>query len=183
MRKILAFLTASLALMAVSSCDNAGKEEPDDETIEVNEANLKGTWEGGVERDFAQGYPQKWRIQFDGKGYTTWHTYQTEGTIYDEVKGMKTVGNKEKGSWTYADGILTLTAKEQYASYYQVMKPDYTLGGCVYYEYNEATMEAVQWYETPQSLVSTISEWRNVALTKTTLTIKINMDTFVLKRK
>lgn len=184
MKRILSFLTAALALMAVSACDHTGKDDPD-EKLEVNETNLKGTWEGGVERDFGQGYPQKWRIQFDGKSYTTWHTTQTLGSTNDEIQGLKTVGDKEKGTWEFADGVLTLTPKEQYASYYQVMNPDYTLGGYVYYAYNEDTMEALQWYERPQSLVSPsfTSNWKNVVLTKTTLTIKINMDIFVLEKK
>lgn len=184
MKRILAFLTAALALIAFSSCDHTGKNESK-ETLEVNEVNLQGTWEGGVDHDFGQGYPQKWRVQFDGKNYTTWHTTQTLGSTYDEVQGLKTVGNKEKGTWAFADGVLTLTPREQYASYYQVMNPDYTLGGYTYYEYNEATMEAVQWYETPQSLVSPsfTSNWNNVVLTKTTLTIKINRDIFVLEKK
>ena len=196
MKRILALLTAALALMAIHSCEKNGQDEPDDDTIEVNEANLKGTWEGGLEHDFAQGYPQNWRIQFDGQNYTTWHTHQTAGSTLDEVQGLKTVGNKEKGTWAYADGVLTLTPKEQFASFFQVMKPDYTLGGYTYYDYNEETMEAVQWYETSSSLIEDgiardiangtdwyISKWNNVALTKTDLTVKINMDTFVLKKK
>ena len=194
MKRILAILTAALALMAVSCEGN--KSEDDDDTIEVTEANLQGTWEGAVEHDFAQGYPQKWRIQINGKEYTTWHTHQTAGTTYDEVQGLKTVGNKEKGTWAYADGVLTLTPKEQYASYYQKMNPDYSLGGNVYYEYNESTMEAVQWYETSAAIIESgvasdiadgtdwyISKWKNVSLTKTTLTITINRDTFVLEKK
>lgn len=195
MKRILAILTAALALMAVS-CEGNKSEDDDDDTIEVTEANLQGTWEGAVEHDFGQGYPQKWRIQINGKEYTTWHTHQTAGTTYDEVQGLKTVGNKEKGTWAYADGVLTLTPKEQYASYYQKMNPDYSLSGNVYYEYNEETMEAVQWYVTPQSIIESgvesdtaegsdwyISRWKNVVLTKTALTIKINMDTFVLEKK
>ena len=197
MKRILVFLTAALALMTVPSCDKTGKDENDDKEVEVNEANLKGTWEGGVERDFGQGYPQKWRVQFDGKNYTTWHTTQTLGSTNDEIKGLKTVGNKEKGTWEFADGVLTLTPSEQYASYYQVMNPDYTLGGYKYYEYNEETMEAVQWYETPKEIIEdgiardlasdgmvwTLSKWNILSLTKTSLTIKINRDTFELAKK
>ena len=193
MKRFLALMTAALALMAVSSCEETGKDEPEDDKLEVNEGNLKGTWEGGVEHDFAQGYAQKWRIQFDGQNYTTWHTHQTAGSINDDVQGLKTVGNKEKGTWAYADGVLTLTPKEQYASYaITSMSPTkYS-----YYQYNEETMEAVQWYETSSALIEDgiardiadgtdwyISKWKNVALTKTTLTIKINMDTFVLNKK
>ena len=57
-------------------------------------------------------------------------------------------------------------------------------------------MEAVQWYVTPQSIIESgvesdtaegsdwyISRWKNVVLTKTALTIKINRDTFVLEKK
>ena len=115
MKRILAILTAALALMAVSCEGN--KSEDDDDTIEVTEANLQGTWEGAVEHDHGQGYPQKWRIQINGKDYTTWHTHQTAGSSYDDVQGLKTVGNKEKGTWVYAGGVLTLTPNEQYASY------------------------------------------------------------------
>ena len=50
MKRILAILTAALALMAVSCEGN--KSEDDDDTIEVTEANLQGTWEGAVEHDF-----------------------------------------------------------------------------------------------------------------------------------
>lgn len=196
MKKLIALLAVPLALLAISSCERTGQDEPENESLEVNEANLKGTWEGGLEHDFAQGYPQRWRIQFDGKNYTTWHTHQTAGSTLDEVQGLKTVGNKEKGTWAYADGVLILTPKEQFASYFQVMKPDYSLAGYTYYDYNESTMEAVQWYVTSQGIIESgierdlaegsewyISKWRNVSLTKTTLTIRINRDTFVLEKK
>ena len=71
------------------------------------------------------------------------------------------MGNKEKGTWAYANKKLSFTPTEQFASYYQVMKPDYSLGGNVYYDYNEETMESTPWYVTPQSLVSPSfdSEW------------------------
>lgn len=192
MKRILAILTAALALMAVS-CEGNKSEDDDDDTIEVTEANLQGTWEGAVEHDFAQGYPQKWRIQINGKEYTTWHTHQTAGSINDDVQGLKTVGNKEKGTWAYAAGVLTLTPKEQYASYaITSMSPTkYS-----YYKYNEETMEAEQWYETSSALIEDgiardiadgtdwyISKWKSVSLTKTTLTITINRDTFVLEKK
>ena len=95
------------------------------------------------------------------------------------------MGNKEKGTWAYANKKLSFTPTEQFASYYQVMKPDYSLGGNVYYDYNEETMESTPWYVTPESLVrpSFDSEWTVISLTKTALTVKINMDTFVLEKK
>lgn len=199
MKKFLALAGMAAAMFFFVSCDpeNINDDNNDDkDTVEINAGNLAGTWEGGVEHDFAQGYPQNWRIQFDGENYTTWHTHQTAGSTMDEVQGLKTVGNKEKGTWTYADGILTLTPKEQYASYYQVMNPDYSLAGYVYYDYNEETMEAVKWYETSSALIEMgiqrdleegtdwyIKKWNVLSLTKSSLTVKINKDKFVLDKK
>ena len=179
MKKLLVLLTATLSMMAVTSCDKNEQDEP----VQVNAANLKGTWEGGVERDSAQGYPQKWRIQFDGEDYTTWHTYLTLGSEDDEVQGLKTVGKKDKGNWTYADGVLKLIPNEQYTSYYQVINPDQSFGGYVYSEYDEETMEAAEWYRTPIYRHVHISRWSVVSLTKTALTVKIETDTFVLQKK
>ena len=48
MKRLIALLVVTLALLAISSCEKTGQDEPEDDTIEVNEANLKGTWEGGV---------------------------------------------------------------------------------------------------------------------------------------
>ena len=179
MKKLLVLLTATLSMMAVTSCDKNEQDEP----VQVNAANLKGTWEGGVERDSAQGYPQRWRIQFDGEDYTTWHTHLTLGSEDDEVQGLKTVGNKDNGNWTYADGVLKLIPNEQYTSYYQVINPDQSFGGYVYSEYDEETMEAAEWYRTPIYRHVYISRWSVVSLTKTALTVKIEMDTFVLQKK
>lgn len=195
MKKIVVLSVALLAFL-FAGCDKTQKTDDEEKTVEITEATLSGTWEGGVEADFAQGYPQKWRIRFEGKAYTTWHTHKTAGSIKDEVQGLKTVGNKEKGTWEYADGVLTLTPKEQFASYYQEMKPDYSLGGYVYYEYNEDTMEAVQWYVTSQTMIESgiardiadgtdwyISKWKQVSLIGNTLSVKINMDTFKLVKQ
>ena len=57
MKKI---VVASMALLAClfAGCDKTQNTEEEDKTVEA---------------DFAQGYPQKWRIRFDGKAYTTWH--------------------------------------------------------------------------------------------------------------
>ena len=66
MKKVFLFLSAALAMMAIASCDKNEKEEQDepekDVTVEINAANLQGTWEGAVEHDFGQGYPQKRRL-------------------------------------------------------------------------------------------------------------------------
>ena len=164
----------------------------DDKTPEVTEAKLKGIWDGSLEQDFAQGYLQRWRIQFDGKNYTSWHTHQTVGTIYDEP-GLKTVGNKEKGTWKYDDGVLVLTPTNQYASYVITsMDPmKHT-----FYNYNPETMECDEWYETPEILIQEgierdlqdgtdfyISKWPVVGFTDSELSIKVNMDVFVLKKQ
>jgi hypothetical protein len=197
MKKLLLLAGVFAAMFITASCDPS--DDPDNggrDGLEVTAENLKGTWEGGVEHDFAQGYPQNWRIQIDGENYTTWHTHQTAGSTMDEVQGLKTVGNKEKGTWAFDSGVLILTPKEQFASYVQIMKPDYTLGGYVYYDYNEVTMEAVQWYETSSYFIEEgvkrdleegtdwyVKKWNILKLTKDELTVKINRDTFVLKKK
>lgn len=195
MKKLLALAGIAAAMMLAVSCDPENNND-DKDVIEINATNLAGTWEGGVEHDFAQGYPQNWRIQIDGENYTTWHTHQTAGSTMDEVQGLKTVGNKEKGTWAFDSGVLILTPKQQFASYVQIMKPDYTLGGYEYYDYNETTMEAVQWYETSSALIEMgiqrdlddgtdwyIKKWGILKLTKDELTVKINKDTFVLKKQ
>jgi hypothetical protein len=196
MKKLLALAGIAAAMMLAVSCDPENNNDDDKDVIEINAANLAGTWEGGVEHDFAQGYPQNWRIQIDGENYTTWHTHQTAGSTMDEVQGLKTVGNKEKGTWAFDSGVLILTPKQQFASYVQIMKPDYTLGGYEYYDYNETTMEAVKWYETSSYFIEEgvkrdleegtdwyVKKWGILKLTKDELTVKINKDTFVLKKK
>ena len=185
------FAAAGLAFFAIS-CEKNGSDEKDDPVV-IDEVSLAGTWEGGVEADFAQGYPQKWRIRFEGKNYITWHTHQTAGSINDDVQGLKTVGNKEQGTWEYADGVLTLTPSRMWASYVitSLSSSKYT-----YYNYDPDTMECDNWYETPESLIADgiardirdgsdwyISKWKSVVLTEKTLSVKINMDTFTLEKK
>ena len=170
-------------------------------TLPVNAENLKGTWDGFVEHDFAQGYYQRWRINFDGENYTTWHTHQMVGTTYDEEQGLKTVGNKEQGTWKYENGKLVLTPAKQWASYYLTAKsindPNMYY---VYYNYNTETMEADQWYETSEYLIQEgikrdleegdgsesgwyIKRWPVTGLTKTVLSIRINKDVFKLNKQ
>ena len=66
---------------------------------------------------------------------------------------LKTVGNKEQGTWEYKDDILILTPKKMWASHYLTAKtindPYYT----VYLDYNPETMECTEWYETPEATV------------------------------
>ena len=73
MKKVFLFLSAALAMMAIASCDKDEEKEQNEPeknvTVEINAANLQGTWEGAVEHDFGQGYPQKWRLQIDGENY------------------------------------------------------------------------------------------------------------------
>lgn len=203
MKKMNFWLLASLfvAAFALSACgdDEENGNTPKDETVEVTAENLKGTWDGAVEHDFAQGYPQRWRIKFDGENYTTWHTHQTAGSINDEEQGLKTVGNKEQGTWKYENGKLVLTPAKQWASYYLTAKSLNDPYYYVYYNYNPETMEADQWYETSEYTIQSgierdledggdesgwyIMRWPVVSLTKTALSIRINRDVFKLNKQ
>ena len=181
----------------LASCgDDKDDNPPKDEKIEVTEANLKGTWDGSLEHDFAQGYYQRWRVQFDGKNYTAWHTHQITGTIYNEDMSLKTVGDKEQGTWEYKDGALILTPKKMWASYYLTAKSidDYKTY-YVYRNYNTDTMESNEWYEISEASVKSgverdlengtdfyLKKWPVVGLTKTDLTVKVNMDVFKLNK-
>jgi len=181
-RSIVRISTAALLALAVSglfaSCDPE-ETQNENETVEVTEASLQGTWQGEVEKDMAQGYFQKYRVSFSGKNYTLWHAYQ-ELIKADGEFSLETVGDKEKGTWEYADGKLTFTPKEQFASHFisNLSPMEYTI-----YAYSPETMEAETWYETPSAFVETAEPkvW-SVSLTKTALTVKIRMDTFVLEK-
>ena len=192
MKKIVV-LSAALLACLFAGCDKTQKSDDEDKTVEITEATLSGTWEGSVEADFAQGYPQKWRIRFDGNAYTTWHTHKTEGSVNDDIQGLKTVGNKEQGTWEYVGGVLTLTPAKQWASYVitSLSPAKYT-----YYPYDEDTMECSDWYVVPESQIASgvasdvadgtgwfISRWKQVTLSGKTLSVKINMDTFKLVKQ
>ena len=195
MKKLFLFIAAAMFTLVAVSCM---KQNGDNGKIhlEINATTLAGTWEGGVDADYAQGYMQKWRITFEGKKYSYWHAFMTDGSRQDEVQGVKTVGKKESGTWEYTGGKLVLTPRQQYASYYLTINPDFSLGGYVYYNYNPETMEADEWYETNEVIIKDgiardladgtewfISRWKNVVLTEKVLSVKINMDTFKLHRK
>jgi len=208
---LLSLFTAAFTLTACGGDDDETneppkKEQPDNQgngddnntpTVTVSAETLKGTWDGAVEHDFAQGYYQRWRFHFDGKNYTSWHTHQTVGSVKDDVQGLKTVGNKEQGTWEYKDGMLVLTPEKMWASYYFAMTSIQTGDGkYVYYNYNTETMEADQWYETSEAVIKSgierdlqdntdwyIKKWPVLSLTKTELSVKINMDTFKLTKQ
>jgi hypothetical protein len=195
---LLLFLSLFVAAFTLSACgDDKDDNPPKDEKIEVTEANLKGTWDGSLEHDFAQGYYQRWRVQFDGKNYTAWHTHQITGTIYNEDMSLKTVGDKEQGTWEYKDGALILTPKKMWASYYLTAKSidDYKMY-YVYRNYNTDTMESNEWYEISEASVKSgverdlengtdfyLKKWPVAGFTKTELTVKVNMDVFKLNKK
>ena len=195
---LLLFLSLFVAAFTLSACgDDKDDNPPKDEKIEVTEANLKGTWDGSLEHDFAQGYYQRWRVQFDGKNYTAWHTHQITGTIYNEDMSLKTVGDKEQGTWEYKDGALILTPKKMWASYYLTAKSidDYKTY-YVYRNYNTDTMESNEWYEISEASVKSgverdlengtdfyLKKWPVASFTKTELTVSVNRDVFKLNKK
>lgn len=115
----------------------------DDKTPEVTEAKLKGIWDGSLEHDFAQGYYQRWRVQFDGKNYTSWRTHQMVGTASQADLGLQTVGSKSQGTWEYVDGALVLTPEKMWDSYYQTADDYQTMSNLryVFNSYNTETME------------------------------------------
>ena len=195
---LLLFLSLFVAAFTLSACgDDKDDNPPKDEKIEVTEANLKGTWDGSLEHDFAQGYYQRWRVQFDGKNYTAWHTHQITGTIYNEDMSLKTVGDKEQGTWEYKDGALILTPKKMWASYYLTAKSidDYKMY-YVYRNYNTDTMESNEWYEISEASVKSgverdlengtdfyLKKWPVAGFTKTDLSVRVNRDVFKLNKQ
>ena len=150
-----------------------------------------------MEHDFAQGYYQRWRVQFDGKNYTAWHTHQIVGTIYNEDMSLKTVGDKEQGTWEYKDGALILTPKKMWASYYLTAKSiDDFKTYYVYRNYNTDTMESNEWYEISEALVNSgverdlengtdfyLKKWPVAGFTKTDLSVRVNRDVFKLNKQ
>ena len=192
------FLSLFVAAFTLTACgDDKDDNPPKDESLAVTEANLKGIWDGSLERDFAQGYYQRWRVQFDGKNYTAWHTHQIVGTIYNEDMSLKTVGDKEQGTWEYKDGALILTPKKMWASYYLTAKSidDYKMY-YVYRNYNTDTMESNEWYEISEASVKSgverdlengtdfyLKKWPVAGFTKTDLSVRINKDVFKLNKK
>lgn len=163
-------------LLAVSCTPGDDNEE----TLEVTESNLAGTWEQAIEHDFAQGYSQKYRVKFEGKNYTMWHMYQTVETINGEHGGLVCVGDKYTGTWEYSGGQLVFTHGTWCASsFISSMSPlSYT-----YYDYNVDTMESDPWYESSFAESLDPLEWPVLSLTSATLTVRINMDTFALAKQ
>ena len=160
----------------------------DDKTPEVTEAKLKGIWE-------------RWRVQFDGKNYTSWRTHQMVGTTNNEDQSLQTVGSKSQGTWEYVDGALVLTPEKMWDSYYQTADDYQTMSNLryVFNSYNTETMEASPWYEFSELIIKSCVEnekksgnpqtymyikyWPVVSLTAKELTVRINMDTFKLTKQ
>lgn len=178
--KKLMILAGIAAMMLAAACTE--KNGPEKDTLEVNAENLAGTWEQFIEHDFAQGYQQKYRVTFEGQNYTLWHMHQEVETIDGQYGGLCCVGNKYTGAWEYKGGKLVLTHNSARASYYQnsLNPPSY-----VYYIYNVNTMESDPWYVTSEEFLKYFDplEWPVISLTKETLTVKINMDTFALAKQ
>ena len=181
MKKLFALAVMALALAV--SCDPLDNpKDPKENKLEVNEANLAGTWECYIEHDFAQGYAQKYRVQFSGREYTMWHMHQEVETINGNYGSLVNVGDKYSGTWEYTNGTLYFTHRKWFASsFISSMSPlSYT-----YYNYSTDTMESDPWFESSEGIVATLEkdEWDVKSLTSKALTVKINMDTFVLEKK
>ena len=212
MKKLNLWLFLSLFIIAftLSACggddDNGnsnsnGNKPPKDETVKVTEESLKGIWDGALEHDMAQGYYQRWRVQFDGKNYTSWRTHQMVGTAKQADLGLQTVGSKSQGTWEYVDGALVLTPEKMWDSYYQTADDYQTMSNLryVFNSYNTETMEASPWYEFSELIIKSCVEsekksgnpqtymyikyWPVVSLTAKEMTVRINMDTFKLTRQ
>lgn len=180
MKKALLFALVALLPFAFIACN---KDKPGgEEDTEITESSLKGTWEGEVRADMAQGYRQKYRIAFNGGEYEMWHMHQEAVFEDGAFKELKDVGDKESGTWEYSDGKLYLKATSRFSSYFiSNMSPlEYT-----FYSYDVSTMEANPWYESPQWVVETLEKtvWSVVSLKGSVLTVKINMDNFALEKK
>lgn len=150
------------------------KNDPKKEETQINENTLRGTWEGSVDHDHGQGYQQKYRVTFDGSSYTMWHMHQEA-----DKDGLHNVGDKYKGTWSYANGKITFKATEWYASYFisNLSPLEYT-----FYNYNVNTMESDPWYESKMAGSLDDEVW-TVSLKGSELQARINMDTFILKKK
>ena len=98
---------------------------------------------------------------------------------HTDKDGLHNVGDKYKGTWSYANGKITFKATEWSASYFiSSLSPlEYT-----FYSYDVNTMEASPWYGS--SFADTLEDavW-TVSLKSGKLQAKINMDTFVLQKK
>ena len=177
MKKLFLVLSAAVLVLVALSCTKKNADEKET-AMEVNETSLKGTWEVDIVNDFAQGYHRKYRIEFNGKNYTFWDMHQMASTGED----LHDVGNKEKGTWTFANGNLTLKASKMFASYFiSNMSPlEYT-----FYDYNVETMESNPWFETNEDLVAMMDPtvWANVSVSATQLKARINMDNVVFEKK
>ena len=191
MKKLFTLLSLSALVMFAVSCGDK-KDGGDDgngggTTLEINAANLAGTWEVDIEHDFAQGYHRKYRISFDGQNYTLWTMHQD---IYQLDKDssewtLKDVGDKYKGTWAYASGKLTMTHTHWWSSH-RLVYDDFQTGKthAEVNPYDTETMEANPWFDfTNNASLLDPEEWTLQSLTATTLKARINMDNVTFAKK
>ena len=165
-------------MMIAAACNPI--EDPDEKnSLLVTAENLAGTWEAFIDHDYAQGYQRKYRVQFDGTGYTMWCMHQEPECIDGKYGSLVYLGDKYSGTWEYSGGKIVYTASKWYcSSFISSLSPlSYT-----YYSYNVETMESDPWKEGSAQFLDK-DEWTVIYLSKSELKVKINMDTVVLKKK
>lgn len=176
MKRVLLIL-AAVALFAACNLDT-------EENTAVQESDLVGTWDGSSE-GFAEGHGKRYRITFDGKNFTRWECQYEYGKLEEGGADVSIkVCVKESGTWTFDNGILTLTPEKKWNSYIvhcdMYAKP-------LWYEcatLNETTLEADRWWEIGGSGL-----WESTwALTKEKKAIHVeirytNMDRFNMEKQ
>ena len=175
MKRVILML-ATVALFA------ACNQDTDDNTA-VQESELVGTWDGASE-GFAAGHGKRYRITFTGNEFTRWECSYEYGKLEEGGTDVSfRVCMKESGTWTYANGTLTLSPNKKWNSYIihcdQYAKPLWYECGTL----NEATLESDAWWEINGGLWD--STW---VLTKDGKTIHVeikftNMDRFNLEKQ
>ena len=170
-------MLAAVALFA------ACNQDPNDEITYPEESELVGTWDGSSE-GFSEGHGKRYRITFEGKSFTRWECQYEYGKLSEggsDVSFRVTI--KESGTWTYTNGILTLTPDKKWNSYIvhcdQYAKPLWYECGTL----NEATLESDTWWEINGGLWD--STW---VLTKAEKKIHVeikytNMDRFNMEKQ
>ena len=160
-----------------------GEEE---DSLELTEANLEGTWESSVFVDFAQGYQRKYRLAISGSSYAMWKAYQEFLKVQGDDQGqVYLVGDKYSGSWSVSGKTLILKPSDWKASH-RLVYDDFNTGKthAEVNPYDINTMEATPWFDCSNSAsLLDPDTWTVVSLQKDKLKVRINMDVVVLEKQ